>query len=228
MAIRSYLITSVPSQLLWALSLIFLANQSALANSGFDVTINTSSLDTTGATLAFDLIAGGGTQSNSVSISDFSTDGVLGSSGPNSGSVSGSLPGTLTLSNAGFFNELLQGITLGKFITFELSASTNAPASASLPDTFSFFILDPAATASLLTTTDPTGANSLFTLQIDGSPLGVLGNYSSTPAVSATLVPVTESVPEPDAFWLALFGIFAALLVRPVRSYTARQRLRSS
>jgi hypothetical protein len=72
----------------------------------YDVTINTANLLGTGATLTFDFFAGGGTQSNNVAISDFSTNGTLVPGGVNSGSVSGALPGTATLSNASFFNEL--------------------------------------------------------------------------------------------------------------------------
>lgn len=185
----------------------------AQAQSDYDVTINTSSLSGTGATLTFDFIAGGGTQSNIVSISDFSTNGTLVSGGVNSGSVTGSLPGIATLSNASFFNELQQGINLGSTITFQLDATRNAPTNDSLPDTFSFFILDRTASSSLVSTTDPTGASSLFTLQIDSSPGGILGVYTSTPSVPVT---VTAAVPEPATPALFLAGLLgiASFVVR--------------
>jgi hypothetical protein len=179
----------------------------ALADSDYDVTINTSGLTGTGSTLAFDFIGGGGTQSNIVSISSFKTDGVLQPAASPTGSVAGALNSTLTLSNASFFNEQLQGVTLGSTISFQLDATTNAPSLGSLPDTFSFFVLDPTAANSLVTTSDPTGADSLFTLQI-GNALDSVGNFISTlsifdssPAISVTAsaASATFSAPEIDA-----------------------------
>jgi hypothetical protein len=188
--------------------------QIASATSLYDVSINTSSLSGAASTLAFDFISGGG-PSNTITIADFNTDGTLGAAGPNSGSVSGALPGTVALDDAtDFFNEYLQAETLGATISFQLSATTNGPTGGAIPDTFAFFILDPTANYSLLATTDPTGADSLFTLQIDGSSRGIVGNYSSTPAVSAALVPITSgsgppSVPEPGPVILVLSGLLA-------------------
>jgi hypothetical protein len=193
--------------------LVLSVHASALADAIYDVTMDTSSLSGQDATLAFDFIAGGGTQSNTITISDFTTDGTLGTNGPNSGSVTGSLPGTVTLSNASFFNEFLQGIDLGTSVAFTLDATTNKPTDSSLPDTFSFFVLDPTASYSLLNTTDPTGADSLFTLQIDGSTGGVTGIYSSDPALRVKLETPT-SVPEPEelGLWLtALLGVGLAM-----------------
>jgi hypothetical protein len=161
----------------------------ARAQSDYDVTINTSSLAATGATLTFDFLAGGGAQSNTATISGFSTDGTLVSGGVNSGSVSGMLPGAATLTNASFFNELQQGMTLGSTISFQVDLTTNAPTGGSLPDTFSVFLLDPTASYSLTSTNDPTGSNSLATVQIDGSSTGVVGVYGG----SGPLVPVTVS-----------------------------------
>ena len=120
------------------------------------------------------------------------------------------LPGAVTLNTLGgtsFFNEDLQGLNLGSTISFQLDATTNGP-SAGAPDAFSFFILSSAATTSLLTTTDPTGGNSLFGLQIDGSPGGLVDSYTSSPSIPVTLVPVSSTpVPEPTTFALLLFGL---------------------
>jgi hypothetical protein len=176
----------------------------ARADSDYDVSINTSSLAGTGATLAFDFIAGGGTQNNELTISDFITSGTLGAAGPNSGSVTGSLLGTVTLSTlegASFFNENLQGITLGSTISFQVDTTTNAPTGGALPDTFSLFLLDSTASYSLTTTKDPTGSDSLLTLQIDGSSGGNVAAYSgSSPSIAVNIKAVTPtSVPEINA-----------------------------
>jgi hypothetical protein len=191
---------SVLATVVAAISTLYIQSP-AFAQSDYDVTLNTSSLLGTGATLTFDFISGGGTQSNSVSIADFSIDGTLVPGGVNSGSVSGSLPGTATLSNASFFNELQQGITLGSVISFQLDATTNAPTGGSLPDTFSIFLLDPTASYSLTNTNDPTGSDSLVTLQINGTTGGNIAAYGGSSAsipVSVKAVTAPPSVPELD------------------------------
>ncbi len=171
----------------------------ARAQTDYDVAINTSSLTGTGTTFTADFIAGGGTQSNSVTISNFSTDGTLVPGGVNSGSVSGSLPGTATLTNGTFFNELQQGITLGSTISFELDLTANAPSSGTLPDTFSVFLLDPTASTSLTNTSDPTGSDSLLTVQVDGSPSGILGVFSGfAPDIGVTVTSAVGSTAAPE------------------------------
>jgi hypothetical protein len=173
----------------------------ARAQSDYDVTINTASLAGTGATLTFDFLAGGGKRSNSVSILDFATNGTLVSGGVNSGSVSGSLPGTAALTNASFFNELQQSMRLGSTISFQVDLTTNAPTGGSLPDTFSLFLLDPTASHSLTNTKDPTGSDSLTTVQIDGTKGGNLGVYSgSSASIPVTVTAVSpRKVPEMDS-----------------------------
>ncbi|MFI4890387.1 MAG: NF038129 family PEP-CTERM protein [Steroidobacterales bacterium] len=182
--------------------LVIVVQSTARADSIYDVSINTASLVGTGSTLTFDFISGGGTQLNSATISDFATNGTLVSGGVNSGSVSGALPGTVTLTNAAFFNEIQQGITLGSTISFQVDLTTSAPSSGSLPDTLSFFLLDSTATTSLIPTTDPTGADSLVTAQVDGSPTGILDIFSgSSPSggVTVTAGGGSTAAPEIDA-----------------------------
>jgi hypothetical protein len=208
---------------------VLLIQGPARADSDYEFTINTSSLLGSGSTLAFDFIGGGGTQSNSVSIFGFSTDGTLGSTS-STGSVTGSLASSASLTNASFFNELQQGITLGSTISFQLETTTNGPTGGSLPDTFSLFILDPTASVSLANTTDPTGADSLITLQIDGTPGSALSVYGSSPtfpvtvsAVGATVAPEIDASMAVSALTL-LMGVAAVLRGRGVvakRSFIA-------
>jgi hypothetical protein len=171
---------------------------SAGADSQYDVTLDTSSLSGTTAALTFDLLSGGGTQSNTISISNFSTNGLITSSS-SSGSVTGSIQGTASLRTPSFFNELQQGVTLGSTISFLLDATTNGPTLGSLNDTFSLFLLDPTASSSLTSTGDPTFSDSLLTFQIDGTPNGNLAVYSGTsPVVGIKVTPVTSSVSAPE------------------------------
>jgi hypothetical protein len=199
----------------WLGAMISLAivAEAAQADSIYDVTIDTSGLSSQDVTLAFDFIAGGGAQNNSVDISKFTSDGVLGAAGPNSGTVSGSLPGGVTLTTANgtsFFNENLQHITLGSTLTFQVDATTVWGGGA--PDALSFFILDSTAAQSLIATSDPTGADSLFFLEADGQPNGHLSVFTTTQGITATLVPST--VPLPAAIWLLLSGLSGVGVLR--------------
>jgi len=157
-----------------------LASASAFADSVYSVDVDTSLLSGTSAQLAFDLIYGGGPSNNTVTISGFSTDGTLGSVSL-FGLVTGTLPATVTLADSPsfFFNEYLTDLTLGTYISFGLDVTTNGPG-ASLPDALSVFLLDPNTGFPLVTTSDPSGADSLFTLNINGTSEGDLGVYTST------------------------------------------------
>jgi hypothetical protein len=177
----------------------------AQADTVYTVSIDTTSLLGTASGLTFDFIAGGGTQTNTLTISNFSTDGTLTIAGQNTGFVVGTLPGPVTFSTASFFNEDLPVLTLGTKISFKLDATTNAPNGSPLPDTFSLFLLDPTGQNSLITTTDPTGADALFTLAIGGSQNGMLGVYGSTPDVSVSVM--HAAVPLPASIILLLSGI---------------------
>ena len=70
------------------------------------VNVDTSPLAGTSASVAFDFIDGDASNNNSATISDFSTNGILGSHSI-SGEVTGTLPGTITLGDAASFNEFL-------------------------------------------------------------------------------------------------------------------------
>jgi hypothetical protein len=162
------------------------------------VTVDTTVLSGTGATLAFDFIDGGA-PINTVTLSSFATDGTLGGSST-SGGASGSFPGPVTLPDTGFFSEYLQGLTLGTSFTFVFDTTGGAADPGSFPDAFSLFILDAAAAASLVVTSDPTGANALLLYSIgEASPLAV---YAAD-GISVTVARV-NGVPEPGALLLML------------------------
>jgi hypothetical protein len=188
----------------------------------YDVTIDTASLTGTDATLAFDFVAGG-TSNNTVAISDFATSGALTSSGPRSGSATGTLPGTVSLSTSSFFNEYLQGLTLGSTISFQFDITGQAP-SGGVPDTFSFYLLNSSGGSSLVATSDPAGADSLFSLQIDGSQGGALGVYTATPQVLTTVVPAgtATGVPEPGILGLMILGLLAGWGSRRIRTQASQ------
>jgi len=187
---------------------LLLTPPSAVADS-VTISVNTSAVTGVSASLAFDLI-NGGSASNTVTISDFSTDGTLGAVSP-TGEVTGTLPGTVTLmdSPASFFNEYLTGMTLGASISFVLDATTNGPDPVSVPDALSVFLLDPITGLPLFPTSDPTYSDSLFNLNIDGTPTGTLSVYSAPGGEAVvTATPVTAtSIPEPATFFLLIVGL---------------------
>jgi len=156
--------------------------------------------------MAFDLLGGSPLQSNISTISDFSSTSTLESSST-SGDVSGSLtPGPLGLKADQFFNEWLEGADFGSGLTtFTLDLTTSYIA-ASTPDSFSFFLLDSGFNP--YATSDPTGADSLFSIDLVGgvtSPQVYTSDFATV-----TLTPAVSGVPEPNSVLLAGFALLAA------------------
>lgn len=170
-----------------------------------NVVIDTTSLMNTQGQLAFDLTDGDSAINNTVTITDFVIDGVLGSSFLTSGGVSGALPNTVSISDTIFFNELLQPLTFATSISFTLTLTDNYDAGGSLPDQFALYLVnfDTSIPQPLFTTSDLTGNGALFAVDLgvnDG-----LQPYQpmSSPAASWS-VTHAPTVPEPGA--LILFG----------------------
>jgi hypothetical protein len=203
------------------------------------VTINTTGLSGTSGYLVVDFLSGGGPADNAISIAGFTSDGTLGAT-----SSSGDVINTLTASPGyvimitdpvnSAFNEYQNAFTFGSTMSFFLTATTNAPGPGSSPDEASMYFLASDDMTSLVTTSDPTVSNTLFTLDIDGSVNGIPTVYSvSNPSdVSATmtLYQLPSPTPEPSA-WpvvaaLGLFGLYkrraATRLIRRATADSSR------
>lgn len=193
------------------LAFFFCATAMMATSSTFQVSI-TDQLQGTQGFLAFDLIAGNPTPGDTVTISNFSTDGTLAAT-DNSGAVTGFLvPGPAELADTQFFNELLQGFTYGATIDFDFTFSDNT-VSGGIPDNFAFYLLD--GSRNPFPTSDSL-AGSLISMDLDGA--------NSTPQVftsdvAAAQVTTFISTPEP-AFWpltMAFLGFAAAYSQRSLR-----------
>ena len=178
----------------------------------YEVTLNTPGLTGQSAALAFDLVGGDSQGGNNFAeATRFSTDGTL------------TDPSKVFVPDSSFFNEVVRDLTLGSILKFDLNLSQNhAPPGL---DEFSLFLLDSSHAVPLISTSDPTGADALLTVDIDGTPGGKLTLFSSTtPGVSFTI----ESIaPVGDGGGIEL-GILALLSLAAFRKLLGRGREEAS
>lgn len=165
----------------------------------YSVAINTTALAGVSGILAFDLIGGDLlSANNTASIAGLSTDGSL----TNSAGAS--------ITDVGFFNEELRAIVFGTYLNFTLQLSENHSPPGT--DQFSFFLLDAASLLPLGQTTDPTTADALFAIDIDGSLGGTAQVFDSMePNLSWSVTLQTVSgVPDEGNSALMLVAAMAA------------------
>ncbi|MFZ1827421.1 MAG: NF038129 family PEP-CTERM protein [Candidatus Competibacteraceae bacterium] len=176
--------------------------------------LDTASLASTAAYLAFDFIDGDSISgNNTVVVSDFYTTGTLGNSSV-SGGVTGTLiPGPVKLTDSGFSNEFLQELTLGDTIRFTLNLTEQRASGSLIPDSFSFFLLDDAF-APVFATTDPTSAGALFAVDIDGTCGGNLQIFAPITTGPTWTVTSPTSVPLPSTALLMGAGLLAGIAAR--------------
>ncbi|HTU43767.1 MAG TPA: NF038129 family PEP-CTERM protein [Bryobacteraceae bacterium] len=181
--------------------------------STFDVSISTSPIQGDAGFFAFDFLGGTPIENNTVTISDFTTDGALGSLALTGGASGTLVPGPATLDDSQFFNEVLQAVSFGANASFVLDLTTNS-AAGGIPDSFSFFVLD--STRTPYATSDPSGADSLFSIDVSGSEL--TPQVFSSGFASVSIRPAFSTVGEPStcAFCIAggVLSLLALLLTR--------------
>lgn len=178
---------------------------SAFAVTTYNVTIDTSALNGTAGKLAFDFTSNNGGV-NHVDILNFTTDGTLGLPDTEGGLVEGDIilgskPAHHTRIHDGFFfNELtVNFVSFGNQITFTLEISESPSGAGHLPDEFALFLLD-TSFHPLLTTSDPLGANALFSVCVTGVPGGELSVFNPTifqaPSTIQIVVPAQNAPPD--------------------------------
>jgi len=165
----------------------------------FKITVDTTPIKGQSGFVVFDFVGGNPVPKNTATISSFATDATLGAATP-SGAVTGTLtPGPLSFSDSDFLNEWNQAATFGARMSFQLSVSTNS-VPGGIPDGFSFYLLDKNEIP--FATTDPTGADALFAVDINSSNPALQVYTSSfasvivpTPTATATATPTTTPTP---------------------------------
>lgn len=120
---------------------------------------------------------------------------LIGSAG-NTVHIAGSFIDTTLDTKNQFFNESLADIQLGSIISFVVDAS--AIAGTPFPDALSLFLLDPSSGMPMAATSDPSGSDALFRLDLGGD----LHLFTSG-LVSLQAVPLQE-IPAPPSLLLVL------------------------
>ena len=193
--------------------LVLLASQAAFANA-INVSVDTSGLNGQAGLLTFDLIDSS-SASSSVTINNFSGDYTPDGSPVLTGDASGNISTGFALADGQFFNEVAVPIVLGSSVRFDLNPTFGTPGPTEFPDELSVFLLTSDESASLISTGDPTGADSILDYFLDatGAPnlLTYNANDNSGVTVTAAAAAPVRTVPEPDS--LALMVIPLAKLV---------------
>ena len=140
-------------------------------------------------TLAFDFVNGGPTAlNNTISVENINVSGPSGS---------GIVADFTQLDDSVFPDfEIAISITYGTDISFRFKPLTSILEGSS-PDSFTFFLLDQAGTASLFSTTAPGATDALFALDIDGSTSGALTVYGDADPVTSW----TVSSPDANGYY---------------------------
>ena len=176
----------------------------------YQVTVNTSSISGTAGSIDFNFNPGslGMSQSASVQVLNFTSDGLLLGGPALTGDVSGGpLPLALTFDNLTGLNDYFQGFNFGSTLFFDVSlygpALSSPDGTSTSGSTFAFSMFsDRAGTVPALTNNLTDGFAFTVDVNLDGTT--TVTNFSD----QTTVVPAADAVPEPSSF--VLIGIALA------------------
>ncbi len=174
------------------------ASMASAAPITYDVTVDSSSISGTAGSLDFEFNPGPlATQSASLQILNFTSDGTLAGNPTLTGDVGGALPATLTFDNGTAFNDYFEGFTYGSALSFQVSlygpALSSPDGTSTSGSTFAFSMFSDAAGTMPVLTTD-TIDGFAFTIDVNLNGTTTLTNFSA----QTTVVPATiPAVPEP-------------------------------
>ena len=181
------------------------------------------SLDTSALSGPFELAfiftdgSGTGDANNTVTLGNF-LFGAGGSAGTvdaslSFGGESGDLTSGVSLIDSSFLNIFASSFTPGSLLSFDFGLTTNVDAGGT-PDQFSLVLLQ--ADGSVVNTEDPSGANSLLTVNLD-SAHPAISTFASD-LTPAAIVTESTAAPEPPSLLLLAIGLAAALWSARTRS----------
>jgi hypothetical protein len=204
---------------LFIASFLCFASIASAAPITYDATVDTSSISGTAGSLDFNFNPGPlATQSASLQILSFASDGTLAGSPTLTGDVLGALPAALTFDNGTGFNDYFEGFTFGSTLSFQVylygPALSSPDGTSTSGSTFAFSMFsDPAGTMPVLTTDTTDGFAFTVDVNLDGTT--TVTNFSA----QTTVRPVTPAVPEPGTLPLmaAGVGLWLAFRLRPQR-----------
>lgn len=198
-----------------SLGVVFLLSvlcRSALATP-VNVSIDTSEISGQWGALVFDLL--GDSPANSLTtIGNFTGNALFGDP-LFTIDAAGSVAAGFSLGDGQFFNEIALPAEFGSSLGFSLDFAFGTPDTFDFPDELSVFLLTPDLLSSLVSTTDPTGGDSILTYFVDPSGLANLSVYAATApdgkevAVTAGTAPV--AVPEPSSLALMMVAVIGIL-----------------
>lgn len=170
------------------------------------VSVDTSVVHGTAGKLVFDFINNNPGDGNTVQVSAFAAPGAtLGLPATQGGPVFGDIvlglnpaPSTVINSNF-FFNELsVNFASFSNKVTFTVQVSEIGPPTGSPPAQFAFFMLDSSGEP-LFPTSDPLGADALFTIDVTGAAGGLLNTFSparfTSPNNISIAIPGQDTIP---------------------------------
>ena len=175
------------------------------------VSVNTSSINGTAGSLDFNFNPGTFvTQSASLQILNFSSDGALAGSPVVTGDVSGTLPGTLTFDNGTALNDYFEGFTFGSILKFDVSlygpALSSPDGTSKSGSSFAFSMFsDPEGATPALTSDLVDGIALSVNVNMDGST--TLTNSSAETSVQAATVPEPGSLAEVLLLFLGIIFV---------------------
>ncbi len=208
---------------LLTLSILIVFGAACKADVIYDVSLGdtTSLIGNSNAPFALDFQftdgSGTGDANNTVTLSQFNF-GIGGSAGSastiqTSGSPSGNLSSQVVLTDNTFFTEFSQQFNPGNTLSFQLDLTNNADAGGT-PDEFTFQLLD--NTGNEVSTTDPSGSNSLLIIDLTGATLqpNAYSTNGDNVTITATYATPMTGTPEPATGWLIVAAVlcFAGLL----------------
>jgi hypothetical protein len=194
----------------------------------YRVTLDTSHLGGS-YSLVFDFVDGDLTPGSRVTVDGFSFGGGGISGSPIYNCTSNSTPGSSTVcpdvsgdlsssirftDNTDFFSEAIVGFTAGSELAFNVGFTTNF--AGGTPDSFFMYILDgividPGNPPNPIATTDGSGANTFFAVDIDAA-----GNYANFSSSNPVITSTANMIPEPSDLALVIVGLgVLGLIAKP-------------